>query len=164
MRKSERRVERQMRVLRIPCPGPSTSTHAPQSLNSAFSSTIVRGGRRREGSLMRRGGRCLRPRQARAEVHIDYPAAERPSFFSVCCTPSFTAHSSQRGHHNRIRPRLLATENLRRAHLHVPFNAVCLARDDAHEVRTMPIVVDRSIALLRGEQCSPRGAFTEVRE
>lgn len=41
VRKSERRVERQMRLLRIPCPGPSTSTHAPQSLNSAFSSMIV---------------------------------------------------------------------------------------------------------------------------
>lgn len=109
VRKSERPVER-MRVLRIPCPGPSTSTHAPQSLNSAFSSTIVRGGRRWERSCMRRGWHCLRPRQARAEVHIDYHAADHLSLFSVCFTPSFTAHSSQRGHHNRIRPRLLAAE------------------------------------------------------
>lgn len=75
-------------------PRPSTSTHAPQSLNSAFSSTIVRGGQRRERSRMRRRWHCLRPRQARAEVHIDYPAAERLSLFSVCFTPSFTAHSS----------------------------------------------------------------------
>lgn len=153
-----------MRVLRIPCPGPSTSTHAPQSLNSAFSSTIVRGGRRREGSLMRRGGRCLRPRQARAEVHIDYPAAERLSFFSVCFTPSFTAHSSQRGHHNRIRPHLLAAEHLHHAHLHVLFNSERLARDDARDVRTVPIVVYGRVDLLREDQCSPRGAPTEVRE
>lgn len=145
-------------------PRPSTSTHAPQSLNSAFSSTIVQGGRRWERSCMRRGWHCLRPRQARAEVHIDYPAAERLSLFSVCFTPSFTAHSSQRVHHNRIRPHLLAAEHLHHAHLHVLFIAVCLARDDACDVPTVPIVVDGRVALLREEQCSPRGSFTEVRE
>lgn len=106
---------------------------------------------------MRRGGRCL-PQQARAEVHIDYHAAEHLSLFSVCCTPSFTAHSSQRGHHNRIRPRLLAAE-----HLHVLFNAICLAGDDARDVRTVPIVVYGRVDLLREDQCSPRETPTEFR-
>lgn len=112
---------------------------------------------------MRRRGRCLRPQQARAEVHIDYHAADHLSLFSVCFTPSFTAHSSQRGHHNRIRPHLLAAEHLHHAHLHVLFNGVCLARDDACDVRTVPIVVDGRVALLREDQCSPRGAPTEIR-
>lgn len=111
---------------------------------------------------MRRGWHCLRPRQARAEVHIDYPAAGRLSLFSVCFTLSFTTHTSQRGHHNRIRPHLLAAEHLHHAHLHVLFNGVCLARDDACDVRTVPIVVDGRVALLREDQCSPRGAPTEI--
>lgn len=116
---------------------------------------------------MRRGWHCLRPRQARAEVHIDYPAAERLSLFSVCFTlcftPSFTTHSSQRGNHNRIRPHLLAAEHLHHAHLHVLFIAVCLAGDDALDVRTVPVVVYGRVALLREDQCSPRGAPTEFR-
>lgn len=102
---------------------------------------------------MRRGWHCLRPRQARAEVHIDYPAAERLSLFSVCFTLSFTAHSSQRGSYNRIRPRLLAAEHLHHAHLHVLFIALCLAGDDA---------CDGRVALLRDDQCSPCSATTEI--
>lgn len=68
-------------------PRPSTSPHAPQSLNSAFSSTIVRGGRRWERSRMRRGWHCLRPRQARF-ILITPPRNAYPSSQCAARHPS----------------------------------------------------------------------------
>lgn len=65
-----------------------------------------------------------------------------------------------RRHHNHIQTRLLTAEYLHRTDLRALCDSVCLARDDACDVRTLAVVVDAHVALLEEKRRSQRGTPT----